>query len=109
MDASRAFRPLGVVAATAVLLTGAACSGPFAQRAANQQTPATPVSTVVPAGTAPTGPMPTAPPAAPNGLTSTQPVRTDDLDAGLQQADTQLSQTGAAVGDADQNAQQNSD
>jgi hypothetical protein len=36
-------------------------------------------------------------------------VRTDDLDAGLQQADTQLSQTGGAVGDADQNPQQNSD
>jgi hypothetical protein len=36
-------------------------------------------------------------------------VRTDDLEAGLQQADSQLSQTGSAVGDADQNPQQNSD
>jgi hypothetical protein len=36
-------------------------------------------------------------------------VRTDDLDAGLKQADSDLSQTGGAVGDADQNTQQNSD
>ena len=57
------------------------------------------MTTVVPAGATPT----TAP--APPG----QAVRTDDLDAGLQQADSQLSQTGSAVGDADQNPQQNSD
>jgi len=43
--------------------------------------------------------------AAPPG----QAVRTDDLDAGLQQADTQLSQTSGAINDADQPSQQNSD
>jgi len=103
MEPSRALRPLGVAAAAAVLLTGAACNGPLAKRAANTHAPATAVTTVVPAGAAST----TAPPTAqPSG---TAPVRTDDLDAGLQQADTQLSQTGGAVSDADQNPQQNSD
>ena len=96
MDASRALRPIGVAVAAAVLLTGAACNGHLARRAARSQTPATAVTTVV---------QTTAPPAAPGG----QAVRTDDLDAGLQQADTQLSQTGGAMGDADQNPQQNSD
>lgn len=93
----RALRPGVTVAAAAVLLTGAACSGPLARRAARNETPATSVTTVVPAAT------PTS--AAPTG----QAVRTDDLEAGLQQADTQLAQTGGAVGDADQNPQQNTD
>ena len=112
MDASRTLSRLGVyAAAAAVLLIGAACSGPLAHRAANQSTPATPVTTVVPAGATPAAAAPagSASPAAGAGQTATQPVRTDDLDAGLQQADTQLSQTGAAVSDADQNSQQNSD
>ena len=102
----RALRPLGVAAAAAVLLTGAACNGPLARRAANNNAPATSVTavtTVVPAEAVPT----TA--AASAQATGTAPVRTDDLDAGLQQADTQLSQTGGAVSDADQNPQQNSD
>jgi len=102
MDASRALHRLGVGAAAAVL-TGAACNGPLARRAANHNTPATDVTTVVPAEAAPTTAAPSAQPSA------TPPVRTDDLDAGLQQADTQLSQTGGAIGDADQNPQQNSD
>ena len=99
MDASRTFRLIGVAAAAAVLLTGAACNGPIARRAARSQTPATTVTTVVET---------TAPPASPTA-SGGQAVRTDDLDAGLQQADIQLSQTGGAVGDADQNPQQNSD
>jgi hypothetical protein len=49
------------------------------------------------------------PTTAPASTSSATPVRTDDLEAGLQQADTQLSQTGTAVGNADQNPQQNSD
>jgi hypothetical protein len=61
------------------------------------------VTTVVPASATPTTGAPSGQPSA------TPPVRTDDLDAGLQQADTQLSQTGGAVGDADQNPQQTSD
>jgi hypothetical protein len=99
MDASRALRPLAATAAAAVLLTGAACNGPVARRAARRQTPATPVSTVVPAAT----------PTTSVGAQSGQGVRTDDLDAGLRQADDQMSQTGGAIGDADQNPQQNSD
>ena len=105
MDASsaifncRALRPVTAAAAAGLLLTGVACNGPQARRAVRPQAPATAVTTVVPAGaTAATAP-------APPG----QAVRTDDLDAGLQQADSQLSQTGSAVGDADQNPQQNSD
>ena len=97
MDASRTLRPLAVTAAAGLLLTGAACNGTLARRASQPQTPATAVTTVV----TPT----TAPPAAPAG----QAVRTDDLDAGLQQADSQLSQTSGAVNDADQPSQQNSD
>ena len=97
MDASRTLRPLAVIAAAGLLLTGAACNGRLARRASQQQAPATAVSTVV-------TPM-TAPPVAAAG----QAVRTDDLDAGLQQADSQLSQTGSAVSDADQPSQQNSD
>ena len=62
-------------------------------RAARSQAPATVV--------APT-PTTAAPPVS-------SAVRTDDLDTGLKQADDQLSQTGAAVRDADQNPQQNSD
>jgi hypothetical protein len=111
MDAStvsfkyRALRPLGVAAAAAVLLTGAACNGPLARRAARRQAPAPAVATttVAPAAATPTTLSPS------GGSSATAPVRTDDLDAGLQQADTQLSQTGGAVGDADQNPQQNSD
>jgi len=99
MDVSRTLRPLGVAAAAALLLTGAACNGPLARRAATRHSPDTAVTTVVPAGATPT----TVPASA------TGPVRTDDLDAGLQQADTQLSQTGGAVGDADQNPQSTSD
>ena len=108
MDASsavfnhRALRPLGAAAAAAVLLTGAACNGPLARRAANRHAPATALTTIVPAGAAPTAAQ-SGPPSA------TPPVRTDDLDAGLQQTDTQLSQTGGAIGEADQNPQQNSD
>ena len=104
MDASsalfncRALRPLTAVAAAGLLLTGAACSGPLARRADRQPVPASSVTTVASA--------PAAPPAVP---APGQAVRTDDLDAGLQQADTQLSQTGSAVSDADQNPQQNSD
>jgi len=101
MDVSRALRPLGAAAAAALLLTGAGCNGPLARRAARQQTPATTVATVVPAGATPTTANPS--------VSATPPVRTDDLDAGLQQADTLMSQTGGAVGDADQNPQQNSD
>ena len=97
MDASRTLRPLAVTAAAGLLLTGAACNGRLARRASQSQTPATSVTTIV---------TPASPAAA---ATSGQPVRTDDLDAGLQQADAQLSQTGGAVGDADQNPQQNSD
>ena len=105
MDASsalfncRALRPLTAVAAAGLLLTGAACSGPLARRADRQPVPASSVTTVDSAPAAPS-----AAPAPPG-----QAVRTDDLDAGLQQADSQLSQTGSAVSDADQNPQQNSD
>ena len=102
MDASngifnyRALRPLTAVAVSGVLLTGVACNRPA--RRATRQTPASVVTTIAPAATPTTAP-------APPG----QAVRTDDLDTGLQQADSQLSQTGSAVGDADQNPQQNSD
>ena len=102
MDASRvsfnyrALRPVVTVAAAGLLLTGVACNGPLARRAANP----TPVTVVTSTPT-------TAPASA--SQSATPPVRTDDLDAGLQQADSQLSQTGSAVGDADQNPQQNSD
>ena len=89
---SRVLRPLAVTAAAGLLLTGAACNGRVARRISERQTPS--VTTVVtPAAAAPSG----------------QPVRTDDLDAGLQQADTQLSQTSGAVSDADQPSQQTSD
>jgi hypothetical protein len=97
MDASKALRPVTAVVAAGLLLTGVACNGPLARRAARTQTPATAVTTVV---------TPTTAASAPSANAS---VRTDDLDAGLQQADTQLSQTGGAVGDAEQNPQQNSD
>ena len=93
-------RPLTVVAAAGLLLTGAACNGPMARRAARSQAPAAPVTVVTPT------PRPTPTTAAPPVSSA---VRTDDLDAGLKQADDQLSQTGAAVGDADQNSQQTSD
>lgn len=96
MDASRTLRPLAVTAAAGLLLTGAACNGRLARRVSQRQTPTTSVTVVAPA----------APSAA---ATSAQPVRTDDLDAGLQQADSQLSQTGGALSDADQPSQQNSD
>lgn len=101
MDASRvssnyrALRPLAVVGVAGLLLTGAACNGPLARRAARRQT--VPVTAVAPSTTTVAA------------VTPTQAVRTDDLDAGLQQADSQLAQTGAAVGDADQNPQQTSD
>jgi len=96
MDATRALRPLAAAAAAAVLLTGAACNGP-ARRAARRQAPVT-TATTAPVAATTVAPLPAG-----------QPVRTDDLEAGLQQADSQLSQTGAAVGDADQNPQQTSD
>ena len=101
MDASRALRPLGAAAAAAILLTGAACNGPHARRAA-RQTPTT-------VATAPATTV--APSAAPGSASapSSQAVRTDDLDDSLRQADSDLSQTGGAVGDADQNPQQTSD
>ena len=104
MDASKALRPLGVAAATAVLLTGAACNGPLARRAANSSGSAPAVTSVAPAGAAPGGATPTTAPSP-----SAAPVRTEDLEAGLQQADSQLSQTGGAIGTADQNTQQTSD
>ena len=100
MDASRALRPLGAAAAAALLLTGAACNGHVTRRDAVRQTS--------PTSSAPAAITPTTTP-APAPAPNAQAVRTDDLDAGLQQADTQLSQTGGAVGDADQNTQQNSD
>ena len=96
MDASKALRPLTAVAVSGLLLTGVACNRPA--RRATRQTPASVVTTVAPAATPTTAPAP-----------SGQAVRTDDLDAGLQQADSQVSQTGSAVGDADQNPQQTSD
>jgi hypothetical protein len=99
MDASRTLRPLAVTAAAGLLLTGAACNGRLARRASQSQTPATAVTTVVTPTTAPSA----------GAASASQPVRTDDLDAGLQQADTQLSQTGGALSDADQPSQQNSD
>jgi hypothetical protein len=97
---NRALRPLVTVAAAGLLVTGVACNGPLAQRAASSQTPSTPVTFV--------SPTPTTAPSS-GSQTATQPVRTDDLEAQLQQADTQLSQTGSAVGDANQDPQQNSD
>ncbi|HEV3352328.1 MAG TPA: hypothetical protein VG076_05365 [Acidimicrobiales bacterium] len=108
MDAQKALRPLTVVAAAGLLLTGAACNGPLARRAARSQTPAPAMATTTVAPAAPAAAPPTTLPPS-GGPSATAPVRTDDLDAGLQQADTQLSQTGGAVGDADQNPQQNSD
>lgn len=97
MDASRTLRPLAVTAAAGLLLTGAACNGRLARRVSERQTPATSVTVVAPTTVAGAA------------ASSGQPVRTDDLDAGLQQADSQLSQTGGALSDADQPSQQNSD
>jgi hypothetical protein len=100
MSISQALRPLAGAAATACLLAGAACQGPVARRLDAHRQPSV---TTAPASAAPTtAPQPAAPP-------SGQAVRTDDLDAGMQQADGQLSQTGSAVGDADQPAQQSND
>lgn len=102
MDASKAsfrvtaFRPLSVVAAAAVLVTGVACGGARDRIAVRHQSTSTPVTTAV-AGT------PTTVAAAPSPAPS---VRTDDLEADLQQADSQLAQTASAVADADQNTQQ---
>ena len=98
MDAQKALRPVLTVVAAGLLLTGVACNGSPARGVARSQTPASPVTVVT------STPTPTAVPSA-----GSAPVRTDDLEAQLQQADTQLSQTGSAVGDADQNPQQNSD
>lgn len=103
MDAHKTLRPVVTIAAAGLLLTGAACNGPLARRAAQrQQSPATQVTVVTPTPTPTTAPATGAP-------SANAPVRTDDLEAGLQQADSQLSQTGSAVSDADQNPQQNSD
>jgi hypothetical protein len=100
MSISQVLRPLAGAAATACLLAGAACQGPVARRLDAHRQPSV---TTVPASAAPTtAPQHAAPP-------SGQAVRTDDLEAGLQQADGQLSQTGSAVGDADQPAQQSND
>jgi len=101
MDAHKAFRPLVTIAAAGLLLTGAACNGSVARRAAHSSTPAPAVTTV-----APVGATPAAPTSAPS---ATAAVRTDDLEADLQHVDGQLSQTSSAVGDADQNTQQTSD
>jgi len=48
-------------------------------------------------------------PAAAAGTPSGPSVRTDDLEADLKQADSQLTQTSTAVSDADQNTQQLND
>jgi hypothetical protein len=103
MDASRALRPLAAATAAAALLTGVACGPLAARRSERTQPPATATPTTVAPPTATTAPGTTAAPSA------TAPVRTDDLEAGLQQADGQLSQTGSAVGDADQPSQQSND
>jgi hypothetical protein len=105
MDASKALRPVTAVFAAGLLLTGVACNGPLARRAARHQAPDTAVTTVVPADATPT---PTTAPST-GRPSATPPVRTDDLEAGLQQADSQLSQTSGAVSDADQNTQQTTD
>ena len=105
MRFSRVLRPLAGVAAAGCLLAGAACQGPVARRLdARREAPTTTAPTVAaPVTTAAPSPTPAAPPPA------VQAVRTDDLDASLQQADSQLSQTGSAVGDADQPSQQSND
>ena len=102
MRFSRVLRPLAGVAAAACLLTGAACQGPVARRLdAHREAPTTTAPTVAaPATTAAPSPTPAAPTAG---------VRTDDLEAGLQQADSQLAQTGSDVGTADQPSQQSND
>jgi hypothetical protein len=102
MRFSQALRPFAGAAVVGCLFTGAACQGPVARRLdARRQSPVTTAPAVAtPAAT-------TAPPSAapPSG----QAVRTDDLEAGLQRADGQLSQTGSAVSDADQPSQQSND
>jgi len=105
MRFSKALRSFAGVAAAACLLTGAACQGPVARRLDARRHPSvtTAPAPPAPATTTASGQLATPPPA------SAQPVRTDDLDAGLQQADGQLSQTGSAVGDADQPSQQSND
>ena len=101
MKSSRVIRSLSTAAVAAVLLTGVAC-GPrdrLARPTSATSATSAPVTTVAGA-TTPTAPAATSP--GPG-------VRTDDLDADLQQADSQLTQTGGAVSDADQNTQQLSD
>ena len=99
MRFSQALRPFAGPAVAGCLLAGAACQGPVARRLESRRQSS--VTTVL-APTATTAP----PSAAPS---SGQTVRTDDLEAGLQQADGQLSQTGSAVADADQPSQQAND
>ena len=99
MRFSQVLHPLAGAAVAGCLLTGAACQGPVARRFESRRQSSV---TTAPAPTATTAP----PSAAPS---SGQTVRTDDLEAGLQQADGQLSQTGSAVGDADQSSQQSND
>jgi len=102
MRFSQIYRPLAGAAVAACLLAGVACEGPVARRLdARRQ------SSVTTTAPAPTAPPTTAPASAPPP--SGPAVRTDDLEAGLQQADGQLSQTGSAVSDADQPAQQSND
>ena len=102
MRFSQVLRPLAGVAAAGCLLTGAACQGPVARRLdARREAPTTTAPTVAALVTT-AAPSPTPPPAG-------QAVRTDDLEAGLQQADSQLAQTGSDVGTADQPSQPSND
>ena len=102
MRFSQVLRPLAGVAAAACLLTGAACQGPVARRLdARREAPTTTApAAAAPATTAASSPTSAAPAAG---------VRTDDLEAGLQQADSQLAQTGSDVGTADQPSQSSND
>ncbi|MBV8160858.1 MAG: hypothetical protein JO265_08045 [Acidimicrobiia bacterium] len=104
MHTPRPLRPLSAVLAGAILLVAAACNGPLAHRAAPSQNPVVAPAPSVSGGAAPSAGAAVTPTTAPSGSapTASAPVRTDDLDAGLQQADTQLSQTGSAVSTADQ-------
>ena len=102
MRFSRVLHPVAGAAVAGCLLTGAACQGPVARRFESRRQSSV---TTAPAPTATT--TTAAPPSA--APSSGQTVRTDDLEAGLQQADGQLAQTGSAVGDADQPSQQSND
>ena len=117
MHTPRLHSPLSAVAAGAILLVAAACNGPLAHNAGPTQAPVSAPVVVAgggqsggtpapqaPASTTSAGSDPAAPPTA-----SAAPVRTDDLEAGLHQADAQLSQTSSAVSTADLPAPPGSD